>query len=118
MSLKRRSFRRMQFRMKNLDQLSLSEMEQLLSGSRKVSFRIENTEEKYTLIAAVLKAQRYARLDKTGKGVVRRFLQAVTATSRAQLARLITRWIQDRQIVRRPMVRPEFTVRYTAQDVA
>jgi len=118
MSLKRRSFRGMQFRMKNLDQLSLSEMEQLLSGSRKVSFRIENTEEKYKLIGAVLKAQRYARLDKTGKGVVRRFLQAVTATSRAQLARLIARWIEDRQIVRRPTVRPEFTVRYTAQDVA
>lgn len=118
MSLKRRSFRGMQFRMKNLDQLSLSEMEQLLSGSRKVSFRVENTEEKYKLIGAVLKAQRYSRLDKTGKNVVRRFLQAMTATSRAQLTRLIARWIEHRKIVRRPAVRPKFTVRYTEQDVA
>ena len=108
----------MQFRMKNLDQLSLSEMEQLLSGSRKISFQIENTEEKYKLITAVLKTQRYAKLDKQGKGIVRRFLQAVTATSRAQLTRLIGRWMEDRKIVRRPAVRPEFTVRYTLQDIA
>ena len=108
----------MQFRMKNLDKLSLSEMEQLLSGSRKITFQIEDTEQKYKLIAAVLKAQRYAKLDKQGKGIVRRFLQTVTTTSRAQLTRLISRWIQERKIVRRPAVRPEFTVRYTAEDIA
>ena len=43
----------MQFRMKNLDQLSLTEMQQLLSGSRKITFQIESTEEKYKLMAAV-----------------------------------------------------------------
>ena len=70
--------------MKNLDTLSVSEMEQLLSGSRKITFQVEDTTEKYKLIAAVLKAQRYAKLDKRGKGIVRRFLQTVTTTSRAQ----------------------------------
>ena len=104
--------------MKNLDQLSLTEMQQLLSGSRKITFQIESTEEKYKLMAAVLKAQRYAKLDKQGRGIVRRFLQAVTATSRAQLTRLTARWMEDREIVRRPAARPEFTVRYTQQDIA
>jgi hypothetical protein len=108
----------MQFRMKNLDQLSLVEMEQLLSGSRKVTFRIESREEKYKLIAAVLKAQRYAQLDKLSKGVVRRFLATVTATSRAQLSRLIARWMTDRKIERRRAVRPVFRVRYTPGDIA
>ena len=108
----------MQFRMKNLDTLSLSEMEQLLSGTRKITFQIEDTEEKYKLIAAVLKAQRYAKLDRQGKGAVRRFLQTVTTTSRAQLTRLITRWMEERKIVRRPAVRPEFSVRYNAEDIA
>ncbi len=64
----------MQFHVKDLDKLSLSEMEQLLSGSRKVSFQIEDIEQKYELIVAVLKAQAYAKLDKRGKGIVRRFL--------------------------------------------
>ena len=108
----------MQFRMKNLDTLSLSEMEQLLSGSRKITFQIEDTGERYQLIAAVLKAQRYAKLDKQGKGIVRRFLRAVTTTSRAQLTRLIARWMEERKIVRRPAVRPKFTIRYTAEDIA
>ncbi len=108
----------MQFHVKDLDKLSLSEMEQLLSGSRKVSFQIEDIEQKYELIVAVLKAQAYAKLDKRGKGIVRRFLQAVTTTSRAQLTRLIARSRKERKIVRRLAVRPEFTVRYTAEDVA
>lgn len=104
--------------MKNLDTLNLTEMEQLLSGSRKVTFQIEDTAEKYKLIAAVLKTQRYAQLDKQAKGIVRRFLQVVTTTSRAQLTRLIARWTQDRKIVRRPAVRPAFRVRYSAEDIA
>ena len=107
----------MQFSMKNLDQLSLSEMEELLSSSRKVIWQSEDSEAKYVWIAAVLKAQRYAKLSKRGKGVVRRFLQKVTATSRAQLTRLIGQWVEDRQIVRRTARRPEFAVRYTKEDI-
>ena len=65
----------MQFRMNNLDQLSLSEMEELLSSSRKVTWQTEDSAAKYSWIASVLKAQRYGKLGKREKGVVRRFLQ-------------------------------------------
>lgn len=65
----------MQFSMKNLEQLSLSEMEALLSSSRKVDWKPKDNEAKYKWIATVLKAQRYAKLGKREKGVVRRFLQ-------------------------------------------
>jgi hypothetical protein len=37
----------MQFSMKNLDQLSLNEMEELLSSSRKVTWQTEDNEAKY-----------------------------------------------------------------------
>lgn len=107
----------MQFSMKNLDQLSLSEMEELLSSSRKVTWKPENNEAKYALIGSVLKAQRYAKLDKRGKGIVRRFLRRVTAASRAQLTRLIGQWMEDRKIVRRTAPRPRFAVRYTRADI-
>jgi len=117
MSLKQGSFRSMQFNMKNLDQLSLSEMEELLSSSRKVIWQTEDNEAKYAWVAAVLKAQRYAKLSKREKGVVRRFPQKVTSTSRAQLTRLIGQWMEDRQIVRRTAPRPEFAVRYTKEDI-
>jgi hypothetical protein len=107
----------MQFSMKNLDQLSLSEMKELLSSSRKVTWKAESTEAGYALIAAVLKAQAYRQLGKPGKGIVRRFLQKVTSTSRAQLTRLICQWMEDRKIVRRTAARPSFTVRYQREDV-
>lgn len=107
----------MQFSMKNLDQLSLSEMEELLSSSRKVTWKPENNEAKYALMASVLKAQRYAKLDKREKGIVRRFLRRVTGASRAQLTRLIGQWMEDRKIVRRTALRPHFAVRYTRADI-
>src|SRR5277367_6542060 len=107
----------MQFSMKNLDQLSLSEMEELLSSSRKVTWKPENNEAKYALMASVLKAQRYAKLDKRGKGIVRRFLRRVTGSSRAQLTRLIGQWMEDRKIVRRAARRPHFAVHYTREDI-
>jgi hypothetical protein len=107
----------MQFSMKNLDQLSLSEMEELLNSSRKVTWKTESNEAKYTLMASVLKAQQYAKLRKPEKGVVRRFLQKVTATSRAQLTRLIGQWMEDRKIVRRTAPRPHFAVKYSRADI-
>ena len=107
----------MQFSMQDLDKLTLSEMEELLSGSRKVTWEAVDNEAKYEWIAAVLKAQRYAKLGKRAKGVVRRFLLKVTATSRAQLTRLISQWMEDRQIVRRTAPRPQFAVRYTKDDI-
>jgi hypothetical protein len=101
----------MQIRMTNLEQLSLSEMEDLLSGSGKVTWEAKDIASKYAIIAAVLKAQSYRKLSKPERGIVRQFLAKVTATSRAQLTRLIGQWMQDRKIARKPAKRPSFTVR-------
>ncbi len=107
----------MQFSTKNLDQLSLSEMEELLASSRKVKGKTETNGEKYALIASVMKAHRYTKLGKREKGVVRSFLQKVRGASRAQLTRLIGQWIEDRKIVRRTAARPQFPVRYNRADI-
>src|SRR6185312_5004875 len=107
----------MQFSMKNLDQLNLREMKELLASSRKVAWGNEDVEARYALISSVLKVQGYRKMSKAGKGVVRAFLQKVTDTSRAQLTRLIGRWMRDRKIVRRAAARPEFAVRYQREDI-
>jgi hypothetical protein len=78
----------MQIRLTNLEQLSLSEMEDLLSGSEKVTWEAKDIASKYAIIAAVLKAQSYRKLGKRERGIVRQFLAKVTAISRAQLTRL------------------------------
>jgi hypothetical protein len=41
----------------------------------------------------------------------------VTATSRAQLTRLIGQWMDNRKIVRRTALRPRFAVKYTRADI-
>jgi transposase InsO family protein len=107
----------MQISMKNLEKLSLSEMEDLLNGSRKITWAMPDTEAKYAFITAVLKHQSYSKLGKRERGVVKRFLAKVTATSRAQLTRLITQWMNRRMIERRPAHRPNFAQRYQKSDI-
>src|SRR5271170_4918649 len=107
----------MQISMTNLEQLSLDEMRDLLSGSGQVGWKSQDIAAKYALIAAVLKAQNYRKLGKRERGVVRQFLATVTATSRAQLTRLIGRWMKERKIARKAAERPSFPVRYRPEDI-
>jgi len=72
----------------------------------------------YGFIERVLKGQHYRRLSKGQKGIVRRFLAKVTALSRAQMTRLMQRWIEVRRIERIPVRRPNFPRHYIAADIA
>ena len=103
--------------MRNLEDLSLAQMEDFLSGSRGLQLSVPAAEG-YRFIERVLHRQQYRRRSKREKGVVRRFLIQATGFSRAQLTRLIRRWRQTRKIERRPPRRPRFPTRYTAEDIA
>jgi len=107
----------MQISMKDLEKLTLSEMEDLLAGSRKITWTTEDSETKYDFITAVLKQQSYSRLGKRERGMVKRFLAKVTAISRAQMTRLIARWSDQRRIERKPAHRPNFARRYQKEDI-
>jgi hypothetical protein len=108
----------MTIRMKNLERLTLAEMKEFVTTNRQVGWSIVERESVYGLIERVLKAQQYRRLSKGQKGVVRGFLAKVTAVSRAQITRLIQRWVQTRRIEPKPTQRPSFPRRYTAADIA
>jgi hypothetical protein len=107
----------MQISMKDLEKLTLSEMEDLLAGSRKITWTTEESETKYDFITAVLKQQSYSKLGKRERGVVKRFLAKVTAISRAQMTRLIAQWVDQRMIKRKPTRRPNFARRYRNEDI-
>ena len=104
--------------MQNLERLSLTEMEEFVRGSRKVSLRSEDQEAIYGFLEAVLKGQAYRRLKKKPRGMVRRFLVKVTGLSRAQFTRLIRSWSQHGRLRKQPAQRPHFWRRYTAEDAA
>lgn len=107
----------MQISMKDLEKLTGSEMEDLLAGSRKITWTTEDSETKYDFITAVLKLQSYSKLGKRERGVVKRFLAKVTAISRAQMTRLIAQWVDQRMIERKPAHRPNFARRYRNEDI-
>jgi hypothetical protein len=108
----------MTIRMQNLERLTLAEMKEFVTTNRQVGWSALERESVYELIERVLKAQQYHRLSKGQKGIVRSFLTKVTAISRAQMTRLIQRWIETRRIERKPAQRPNFPRRYTAADIA
>ncbi len=108
----------MTIRMSNLERLTLAEMKEFVTTNRHVTWSAVDGESVYGLLERVLQAQRYRRLSKGQKGIVRRFLAKVTALSQSQLTRLILRWMDTRRIERKPARRPSFPRRYTGADIA
>jgi hypothetical protein len=104
--------------MKNLERLSIAEMEEFLRGSRKLELAAECQEAIYRFLEGLLASQQYRKLKKRERGIVRRFGAKITGLSRAQVTRLIARWRQDRRLEKRLAQRPRFARRYTAEDVA
>jgi hypothetical protein len=108
----------MTFTMQNLETLSLAEMTEFVQGNRGIRFNVGEKDTVYAFVESVLKAQRYRRLSKGQRGIVRRFLAKITGRSRAQLSRLIRRWLQTKHVLGKRSRRPRFPRRYTAADVA
>jgi hypothetical protein len=100
--------------MENLERLSLSEMEEFIKGNGRVRIGRADAGDAYGLIERVLRAQRYRQLKKSGKGTVRRFLTKVTGLSRAQVTRLIARWMLTRRVEKKPARRAKFAARHGA----
>lgn len=108
----------MTIRMENIERLTLAEMKEFVSNHRHVRCTAVEQEATYGFIERVLKVQQYRRLSKGQKGIVRQFLGKITGLSRAQLTRLMQRWMDQRRIERKPARRPSFPRRYTAADIA
>ena len=107
----------MQIMMKEIKRLTLDDIEAFLTGSQELDLSVKS-EEAYKFIESVLSNQRYSKLPRAGRGLIRRFLMKITALSRAQVTRLIERWQDCRQVRRRPAQRPNFPRIYTPGDTA
>jgi hypothetical protein len=108
----------MNIRMKNLEGLTFSEMEQFVKTNQKVTFEAGEREARYGFVERVLQGHSYQKLNRSERGTVRRFLAKVTCFSRAQLNRLIGKWRLTRRVRRKPAQRPSFPRRYTRADAA
>ena len=98
---------------------TLAQVRQILEGTQALQFRRpEDDAGRYGWIAQVLKRFAYRGLRRAERGVVLGYLQRLSGFSRAQLTRLVSRWVAGKPLVKRYRA-PEhaFARRYTAADV-
>jgi len=99
---------------------TLEQVRQVVAGTQALEFRsAQDDESRYTWIAQVLRRFGYRQLGRADKGAVLAYLQHLSGYSRAQVTRLVARWVDAKPLVknyRRPV--HAFARRYTGADVA
>jgi transposase InsO family protein len=99
---------------------TVQQVRQVLDGTQALEFRAAKDEPgRYHWIDTVLRRLGYAQLKRGDRGAVLAYLQRLSGYSRAQVTRLVSRWISGAPLVKNYRA-PEhaFARRYTAADVA
>ena len=99
---------------------SLEQVRQVLEGTQSLEFRrAEDDEGRYAWIESVLRRLEYRQLKRCDRGAVLAYLQRLSGYSRAQITRLVSRWVGGKRLVKEYRA-PEhaFARRYTPADVA
>ena len=103
--------------MKVRESLSLEEIQAFLDASEEVGFKGRNREDVYAWVNETLRGQRYQEAKRSGRGVVRRYIEKMTGLSRAQVTRLITLYLGGEEIRAKRYRRHSFAKRYKREDV-
>jgi transposase InsO family protein len=96
---------------------SLEQMRAFLAGSGEVRFAGQRREEVYGLVEQTLVRHPYASIDRSGKGLVRKYIARMTGRSRAQVTRWITAYGKTGRVKAAVYQRSKFPGRYSATDV-
>ena len=99
-------------------EMSLEEIRAFLKASGGVQFAGENREEVYGWVKGFLRGQRWEQLGRTGRGVVRRYLEKMTGMSRSQITRLITQYGQTGEVRVKRSRRRKFPIVYSSADIS
>ena len=79
--------------MQEAEKLSLEEIRRFVEASEAIQFAGKNREQVYGWIERVLCQQQYARQGRAARGLLRRYIEKMTGMSRAQVTRLIGRYL-------------------------
>jgi transposase InsO family protein len=99
---------------------TLEQVRQVVAGTEALQFKAaQDDSERYGWIEAVLRRLDYRRLKRAERGTVLIYLQRLSGYSRAQVTRLVSRWMSGKALSKNYR-RPEhaFARRYTPGDVA
>jgi hypothetical protein len=104
--------------MQERGKLSLEQIQAFLERSGEVEFEERNREEVYGWVNETLRQQRYGKLKRSGRGLVRSYLAKMTGLGRAQITRLVTLYQSGEEVKPKPYRRSRFARRYTREDIA
>jgi len=99
---------------------TLEQVRLVVAGTQALEFRrAEDDKGRYAWIEQVLGRFGYRQLGRADRGAVLAHLQRLSGYSRAQVTRLVSRWVEGKPVVKN-YCRPAhaFARRYTAADVA
>jgi hypothetical protein len=87
--------------MEDTEKLSLEQIRGFLQASQEVRFEATRRQEMYEWVTRTLCYQEYWKQKRANKGLLRQYTATMTGLSRAQVTRLIARYMQDGQVQER-----------------
>lgn len=103
--------------MREAEKLSLEQIQAFLEASEEVEFEGEKREEIYGWMSGVLRFHGYRQQSRRNRGLLRRYVEKLTGLSRAQVTRLIGRYLTSGEVKERSYRRHRFAQRYTRADI-
>jgi transposase InsO family protein len=97
--------------------LSLEQIRAFLEASEEIEFEAAHRQEVYEWISRTLCEQEYSQQSRSGKGMLRCYIGKMTGLSRAQVTRLVSRYLKSGVVRERNYRRNCFASRYTAADI-
>jgi transposase InsO family protein len=99
------------------ENLSLQQIEKFLAAAKEVRFEASEREEVYGWIERLLCQQEYMQQGRRARGLLRRYIAKITGLGRAQVTRLIGRYVATGQVRLKNSRRHRFPQRYTRADI-
>lgn len=104
-------------RMRHGEKLSLEQIRALVEAAEPVGFEGKGRSETYEWITRLLGDQGYRKQGKVGRGLLRKYIGTMTGRSRAQVTRLVARYIEHSEVKEVRQRRHRFAGRFTAADI-
>jgi transposase InsO family protein len=99
------------------EKLSLEGIGRFVGASEEIRFEGQKREQIYGWVEGVLCEQEYAQQGKRARGLLRRYMEKMTGLSRAQVTRLVGRYLKSGRVRVRKYRRHSFPQRYRRADI-
>jgi hypothetical protein len=96
---------------------SVKDVARILKKARGLDFKRNNQQECYSWIEKILRRFKYLKLSKKEKGVIKKYIEKMTGYSRAQITRLIARYVMEGAIETTKYERNSFAKLYSNDDI-